>query len=60
MSNYSYSGSCFCGAVQLAVSAEPAAMGLIDVYVAVIPEFPYQPGVIGLHASYRDADEHRV
>ena len=27
MENHSYSGSCFCGAVQLTVSGEPVAMG---------------------------------
>jgi hypothetical protein len=111
----SYTGSCFCGAVQLTVSGEPAAMGychcescrswsaapvnaftlwkpqavrvtrgaenignynktphsnrkwcnkcgghlftehpgmgLTDVYAAVIPDFPYQPGV---HVNYQE------
>ncbi len=116
MSSKTYRGSCFCGAVQLAVSGEPAAMGychcescrhwsagpvnaftlwnpesvqvlqgadnmdtfnktsnsyrkwckscgghilsehpgmgLIDVYAATIPEFPFQPGV---HVNYQEA-----
>ncbi len=111
-----YKGSCFCGAVQLTVTGEPAAMGychcescrhwsagpvnaftlwkpeavkitkgeeniatfsktpqslrkwckscgghiltdhptmgLIDVYAAVIPDFPYEPGV---HVHYQEA-----
>ncbi len=115
MSSNTYSGSCFCGAVQLSVSGEPAAMGychcescrhwsagpvnaftlwhpdavkitqgadnlgtynktensyrkwcktcgghiltehpgmnLIDVYAAIIPEFPYEPGV---HVHYQE------
>ena len=114
-----YSGSCFCGAVQLTVSGEPAAMGychcescrhwsagpvnaftlwppaavqitqgadllgsysktpgshrkwckscgghvltehptmgLTDVYAAVIPDFPYQPGV---HVHYQETVLH--
>jgi hypothetical protein len=116
MNSKTYRGSCFCGAVQLAVSGEPAAMGychcescrhwsagpvnaftlwnpesvqvlqgadnmdtfsktpnsyrkwckscgghilsehpgmgLIDVYAATIPEFPFQPGV---HVNYQEA-----
>ncbi len=115
MTNAQYTGSCFCGAVQLTVSGEPAAMGychcescrrwsggpvnaftlwrpeavqitqgadhistynktpnsyrkwckscgghiltehpgmgLIDVYAAVIPDFPFQPGV---HVHYQE------
>ena len=115
----SYKGGCFCGAVQLAVSGEPAAMGychcescrswsaapvnaftlwkpeavrvtrgaenvgtynktphsyrkwcrtcgghlltehpglgLIDVYAAVIPDFPYHPGV---HVNYQETNLH--
>jgi len=114
-----YQGSCFCGAVQLTVSGEPAAMGychcescrswsagpvnaftlwqpdnvkvtrgadligsyaktprslrkwctscgghlftehphwgLIDVYAATIPDFPYQPGV---HVNYQETRLH--
>lgn len=116
MSDKTYKGSCFCGAVQLEVTGEPAAMGychcescrhwsagpvnafslwnpdqvkvtqgedniasynktpasarkwcktcgghiftdhpemgLVDVYAAIIPDFPYQPGI---HVNYGDS-----
>jgi len=118
-SEKSYSGSCFCGAVQFTVQGEPAGMGychcdscrqwsagpvnaftlwhpeslkiargadnigtynktpisyrkwcktcgghvftdhpgmkLVDVYAAVIPDFPYQPGI---HVNYQETKLH--
>jgi hypothetical protein len=48
-------GSCFCGGVEVTVTGEPAAMGLTDVYAAILPKLEFKPG---LHVFYAETVLH--